>query len=203
MTSFLPLLTSLDLKDLIPLLTPAVAGGGVWIQGLLRKRDDRNRGKLARDEMVEMIDLLDKWMRTQEMACSPEEFQEVKKAAHQRLDDMYLTLNKLQESQTKHTTETPRPLVKPRPVVRRIFLLYLPGGFGGWMARVIFYVLILWAVFYTIGISSAPVPPVPLSTSIGVYVVIGLLVLPVHAWAVKADAKAVKQKQAGPLQEAS
>jgi hypothetical protein len=188
---------NLELKDLLPLLTLVVAGGGAWLQQLLHSRDDRYRGKLARDETLEMIELLEKWMKIQEMACSPEEFQQVRKAARQRLDDMYLTLDKVQKSQMKHTTEPPRSLVE------RIFLVNHPGGVSGWMARVIFYVLIIFAGFFAIGILSAEERPLGIGSAIAFYVTLGILLLPVHAWAVHADARSNQQKLAGSLQNAS
>ncbi|MGA2410702.1 MAG: hypothetical protein ABSG46_09990, partial [Candidatus Binataceae bacterium] len=97
-----------DTKDLVApllasLLTPAIAGAGVWLQGHLSNRDDRFRAKLAREETVEMIELLEKWMKIQGLACSPEEFNEVKRTARQRLDDLYQALDKVQKSKPKNS----------------------------------------------------------------------------------------------------
>jgi hypothetical protein len=182
---------SLELKDLLPLVTPAVAAGGIWVQGLLQARDDRYRGKLARDEAVEMIELLEKWMKTQEMACSPEEFQQVKRVARQRLDDMYLALEGVHEKSQPQHTET-------RPPLQRLFLLYPPAGFSGWMAAAIFYALIILGGMFSIGVlltfKSSDIGP-----SIAFFVVLGIMFLPVHAWARHADAKGRQQNRAGGL----
>lgn len=148
-----------------------------WLDGYIRNRGAHTQRKLARDETLEVIQILEKWLNAQEIACTPEDFKQVKTKVRERLNDILRTLEA-----SPQTTQAQRSLLE------RLFLLNRPSRASGVVARVIFYVLIVFLVICAIGIPGAQ-PPVPIATAIAIYVSFGVFLVAVHAWAVYADSK--------------
>jgi len=66
------------LKDLLPILiTPLLGAVGILLQELRHKRDSRFQRQQARSEATELIDLIQKWLQAQQLACSAEELERV------------------------------------------------------------------------------------------------------------------------------
>ncbi|MDQ1593264.1 MAG: hypothetical protein QOG71_3891 [Pyrinomonadaceae bacterium] len=172
-------------------LTAALGGAGVLLQEWRQKRDDRHRRKQARIEATEMISFIEKWVQTQQLTCSAEDFEDVKKKARQKLERVYYSLIKVDEAK--------RP-VEERSFLQRALLLYKPSSFGALVLHLIFYmlgtILLLWEI---IGVALIIVPVeakgqlTTMSETIFGLIVVNLLciapALAVRAWAVVIDKK--------------
>jgi hypothetical protein len=168
----------LEIRDLAPLIAPFMAAGGVLTQELVRARGQHNKRQQARNEAAEMMAFLEKWIKTQELACSPEEFEQVKQIARQQLYDIHATLARLQKTQSQEA--------ETRPLLQRALLLYRPAGFSGWVARTIIYSILIIVGFFSIGIF-ADFKTEDIGAAIAFYIVCLIVILPLHAWAVSDD----------------
>ena len=62
------------LPIVVTLLTALIGATGVLLQEWRQKRDDRYRRSRTRTEATEMIAFIEKWIATQKLASSEEEF---------------------------------------------------------------------------------------------------------------------------------
>ena len=181
------------LKDVVlPLvatvLTAVLGAAGVLLQEWRQKRDDHHRRRQERVEASEMIEFVQKWIQTQQLACSPEELVQVKQTARQQLEGIYNSLVKVQEAK--------RP-DEHHSFFSRALLLYKPPGFGALLLHVIFYTLmivLMLSVLFTVTLSFDPLNKpgdLPRAELIGgmtiVYVILLIPALSVRAWAISID----------------
>jgi hypothetical protein len=134
----------------ITLLTAAIGAAGVLVQEWRQKRDDNHQRKRARAEASEMVSLIEKWIQTQQLACSEEEFAQVKQTARQQLEHVYSSMLTMQEVKEP---------VEERSFIQRALLLYRPVSFGAWVLHLMFYglgAMILLLGFFTALLIIAP-----------------------------------------------
>jgi hypothetical protein len=173
------------IEKLIPLLAPILAtvlgALGIFLQDWWRKRDDRFRRKQARTEAIETVTFIEKWIKTQELTCSAEEFAQAKLAAHQQLEKLYASLMYVQQIKPAPTQE--------RSFIRRALLLYSPPTIGALFIHMFFYFWIGVFLLWTFGLGWAAVTDktAPKGTLV-VITIIGLILLiplfPLRAWAI-------------------
>lgn len=193
---YLPLLAAL-LTAFATLLTAILGGGGVFLQEWRQRRDERHQRRQARTEATEMVSFVEKWIATQQLACSQEEFEQVKMSAHRQLDRLYKSLLDMQEAK-RHVEE--------RSFIQRALLLYKPASFRGWVLHLIFYLLgaiiLLWGVCSTFLLLDPPAAGMPANASLNIIVFVVILyylflfvpTLAIRAWALRVDRRHHKQQ---------
>jgi positive regulator of sigma E activity len=192
---FFPLLTTL-LTAFATLLTAILGGGGVFLEWRQR-RDERHQRRQARTEATEMVSFVEKWIATQQLACSPEEFEQVKMSAHRQLDRLYNSLLDMQEAKKQ---------VEERSFIQRALLLYKPASVRGWVLHIIFYglgaIMLLLAVstfFLLLDPEAAGIPEdvPPNALVLGLmfyYLVLFVPALAIRGWARRVDRRHHKQQ---------
>lgn len=124
------------IKDLLPIiasvLTATLGAAGVLLQEWRQQRDERHRRSQARAEAAEMVEFVERWLKTQQLACSPEDFERAKQTARVQLERIYASLL------VKHE---PKRHVEERSFVQRALLLYKPQSTGAWVLHFAFYAL--------------------------------------------------------------
>jgi hypothetical protein len=158
--------------------------GAVLLQEQMRARGRNHKRQSARTEAVETMAALEKWIKAQELACSPEELQQAKQAARRQLDEIFQSLARLQEAQLQPG--------EARPMLERVLLLYRPTRFSGWLARLLFYAVLLFAVFMSIGIWADFKGAGDIGIMVAFYLACAVVILPVHAWAVSSDTPRIR-----------
>jgi len=181
------------LKDFVfplaaTILTAVLGAAGVLLQEWRQKRDDHHRRRQERAEASEMVEFVQKWIQTQQLACSPEEFQQVKQTARQQLESVYNSLVKVQEAKRAEEHHS---------FFTRALLLYKPPNFGGLVLHVIFYALmfaLVLCVLFTITMFFDPLNKpndLPRAELIGGMSIINVILLvpalSIRAWAVSID----------------
>jgi len=196
-------------KEFLPILatlfTAIFGAGGVLLRDWLQKRDNQHQRKEARLEAAELISVIEKWIATQQLICSPEEFEQVKLSARKKLDRVYSAL-----VNSQNTRKSER-----HSFIRRAFLFYRPVSVRGWILHAIFYVLatliLLWAITSIFTILDPRVAEIdlelfPLRAIIFVIILYFLLLLvpalAIRAWALVIDKKdrlQIERKALSPL----
>jgi hypothetical protein len=123
-----------------PVATALVGLFVVWLQEWRRGRDAFSQRTNARQEATELVTFYEKWIQTQKLVCSPEEYEAARQVVQDRLDRLAATLPEPEE-------------VDPRPAfsLRQLLLLYHPASRAAWVAHVAFYVMFVLALLATFG----------------------------------------------------
>jgi len=160
------------------------------LQEWRQKRDDRYRRSRIRAEATEMIAFIEKWIATQKLACTDEEFGKVKQTAHQQLERIY--------SSVVDAEEKKRPMDE-HSFFRRLLLLYRATSPGARVLHYIFYLLVVFDLML-VGFLAALIPAlqkgpdaIPLPVAIVVVLILSMVLfvpaLAIRAWAVALDKK--------------
>lgn len=124
-----------------PVVTALVGLVVVWLQDWRRERDAYTQRAHARQEATELVAFYEKWIKTQQLVASPEDYEAAREVVQDRLDRLAAAMPEPEE-------------VDPSPSfsMRRALLLYRPASTGGWVAHVAFYTLFVLTVMGTFGL---------------------------------------------------
>ena len=112
----------------------------VWLQDWRRERDAFTQRTNARKEATELVAFYEKWIQTQQLVASPEEYEAARRVVQDRLDRLAAILPEPEEVDAS-----------PSFSIRRALLLYRPASRGAWAAHLAFYFLFAIAVLSTLG----------------------------------------------------
>jgi hypothetical protein len=112
----------------------------VWLQEWRRNRDTFTQRSHARMEATELLTFYEKWLQTQKLVATPEEYEAARQVVQDRLDRLAATLPEPEE-------------VDPSPTfsLRRVLLLYRPASRAGWVAHGAFYAWSVLTLLATVG----------------------------------------------------
>jgi hypothetical protein len=90
------------------------------------------------------VDFIEKWVAVQQHVNSPERFEEIKRQTAYELDELKHGLTEvLAETEEKPATPVQE---SARIVLQRLLLLYRPLNFSGWIAHIVFYIVLFFTV---------------------------------------------------------
>lgn len=137
---------------LAPLATAGVGAIGIVLQDRRHSHDAHFQEHRARAEASERVAFINQWLLTQQIVCSPDEFQTLKALTRSQLDQIYdLMFTNISDAQRSTA------IAEHYPLIRRALLLYRPPGIGGWIFHLIFYTLLVITLLSTWGIVLPPV----------------------------------------------
>lgn len=161
-----------------PLITAFVGSLGIWLEDWRRNRDLEHKRQQALQTATNTVTFLERWVKTQELLCTPEEMVEIRRIAQRQLNDVSFML----------WQTSARAANKPgRTSLRRALLLYRADSISGWIARGLFYTWLVLLFFYSFGIWRQD--PEPGEVIIG-YSLFVIPILLFRWWAVSSDADA-------------
>jgi hypothetical protein len=171
-----------------PVITALIGLVVVWLQDWRRGRDAYSQRAHARTEATELATFYEKWIKTQQLVATPEEYEAARQVVQDRLDRLAATLPEPEE-------------VDPSPSfsLRQVLLLYRPASRGGWIAHVAFYAMFALTLLATIG-SFMPDPDGTFAhwtEIVGVHLVLIIPLLVLRTVAVAVDARDRRRYLAG------
>ena len=169
-----------DLVEVVagPLVTAFLGSLGIWLDDWRRDRDLEHKRQQALQTATNTVVFLERWVKTQELICTPEEMVEIRRIAQRQLNDVSFML---------WQTSARVANKQGRTTLRRALLLYRPDSISGWIARILFYMWLVLVFFFSIGIWQQN--PEPSEVIIG-YVLFAIPILLFRWWAVSSDADA-------------
>jgi hypothetical protein len=123
-----PAVNPLLLAAIGPFLTALLGLFVVWLQEWRRSRDTYTQRAHARIEATELLAFYEKWIQTQKLVATLEEYEAARQVVQDRIDRLAAALPEPEEVDAS-----------PAFSLRRVFLLYRPESPAGWVAHVAFY----------------------------------------------------------------
>ena len=177
-----------------PVIAGTIGAIGIGLRQLYQTRNLRYKLQQAYSDMVEKIDFIEKWLRVKQQACSPEEFDIVKRSVSRQLEEIYSA--RFESNALAEVATAGRSYLQN---IRHTLLLFWPTGLGGWIAHLLFW-LIMLIYFLFVAISISPGEPgsvdsneVGIGFEIAFFVVVSLIFLVpailMRAWALRIEKK--------------
>ncbi|MFO1350507.1 MAG: hypothetical protein U1F68_07475 [Gammaproteobacteria bacterium] len=171
-----------------PAVTTLIGAFGIWFQEWRQAHSAAHQRRQSRQEALDTVDFLERWLRTQRRVCAPGEFEQIKQKVQPQLESLYQNLVGIDASVVV------RPPGERGGWLTRALLLYRPRGFGAWLLHLWFYSILCTMLMFSIGIF---LPPKPGSASseftwpaaIGGYLLFFIPLLAVRSWAISSADK--------------
>lgn len=140
------MMKDLELSSILTLLIGGVVGlFPILLNAILSWSDKRSRASRqhkALELAKSRIDFIEKWVKVQQDLNSSERFEEIKQETSNELSQIKVDLYEVLVDEEEDIEANERNLFQ------RIFLLYRPQNFYGWVTHIVFYA----ALFYTVTI---------------------------------------------------
>jgi hypothetical protein len=158
-----------------PLVTAFIGSVGIWLEDWRRDRDLEHKRQQALQTATNTVTFLERWVKTQELICTPDEMADIRRIAQRQMNDVSFML---------WQTSARAAEKRGRTSLRQALLLYRPESIAGWIARIMFYLWLIMLFFYSVGIWQQD--PRPVEVVIG-YALFFIPILLFRWWAVSSD----------------
>lgn len=149
----------LELRDVLTVLIGGLVGLlPILMNSILSWFDKRSLAAKqhgALELAKSRVDFIDRWVRVQQILSSAERFEEIKRETASELDQLKMSLSEILADH-----EQPVQEMTDKRLLQRLLLWYRPGNFSGWVAHIIFYVVL----FLTLSLVISYQPGVDLAT---------------------------------------
>ncbi|MBN1661494.1 MAG: hypothetical protein JXA93_24085 [Anaerolineae bacterium] len=92
------------------------------------------------------VEFLSGWLKAQELLCSPQEWEQLKRSASEELVALRQHLTDILEEEQRRPIE----VAEERSPVQKLFLLYRPRTASGWILHTLFYMFASITTLYVI-----------------------------------------------------
>lgn len=160
----------MSIREIIPLLAAVIGLTPVILKWLNdRSKEAANRRYIQ--QAKEQVEFWQAWLQAQREVSSDEQFTVLKRTTAKQLDKLMQTVTK----QNYHETSSEQSKNGPS-FFQRLFLIYFPQTFAGWIFHSLFYITISFTIMFLFG-SSLPEDDINANPSWDVFVSdIGLII---------------------------